>query len=142
MKKCILASLFNKKLMMKKSLLLLFTLVSLSFQAIHSQEDHSELISSGKWYIEKMTTGEEVLEVPNEIIKSFWMLFSKTGACETSSMGETSKGTWEYLKKENSIRISIEGDISIHIIDIINKEKMVLSAEQEGLKIIISLKKL
>ena len=126
---------------MKKSILFLFTLVLLSFQTIHSQEDHSKLISSGKWYIEKIVKGEEALEVPSDNIKSFWMRFSKNGICETSAMGEISKGTWDYLKKENSIRISIEEDISVHKIDVINKEKLVLTLEQDNLKITISLKK-
>ena len=127
---------------MKKSILLLFTLTCISFQTIHSQEDHSEIISSGKWYFEKMVTGEEVLDVPDDSIKSFWMHFSKNGICETSAMGKISKGTWEYLKNENSIRIAIEKDVSVHKIDIINKEKMVLSAEQEGLRIVLYLTKL
>ncbi len=126
---------------MKKTVMILLTLISLSFQSNYIQDDIS-LICSGKWYIEYMEVAGNKIPLPPEMIKNSWVIYYTDGRAEgMDQKGVLKTGSWEYLKEKRALKVTDKEEIDIQKIISINSSKLVFSTNKHGQEMIIGFTK-
>lgn len=131
---------------MKPITLIIFTLISFSFQSNISYPDDTQndvnLICSGKWQLEYMKVLGKKIPLPTDMIENSWVIFYSDGRTEgMDQQGLPTTGKWEYLKEIRSIRAIDEEETNIQKIISISKAKFVYSTTQHEQEIIVGLTK-
>jgi len=89
---------------MKKVIVIICALVLVSFK-IDTTKEVEGLLTSGKWFVEStQEKGQEPEMVTDK--NEEWILFSKEGKIQESIYGEITNASWEYIAKDNSIKIT------------------------------------
>jgi hypothetical protein len=117
---------------MKQITLIIFTLISFSFQSNISYPDDNKddisLICSGKWLIEYMAVSGKKTPFPSEMKENSWAIFYRDGRVEgMNTEGLATNAKWEYLKEIRAIRTITEEGSDIQKIVSISTNKMVVS---------------
>lgn len=122
---------------MKQITLILFIIISFSFQSNKSYPNNAQndinLICSGKWHLEYMKVAGNKIPLPAEMIENTWVIFHSDGTTEGMNQeGELTKGKWEYFKEIRSIKGTTTDEEETHIQKIISisESKFVVSAIQ------------
>ena len=127
---------------MNKFVLLTLLIIS-SFQNINSQEkNEKDLITSGKWHLEYMKMKGKKITLPTKMQKSNWVIFYKNGKQEGSENGQKYVGKWMFNKKNRIIKTNDLDGIGLQQLISVTKNKLIVSIEEQGSKMIMGMKKL
>ena len=125
---------------MKQITLIVFTLISFSFQSNKSypndSQDDISLICSGKWHIEYIAMSGKKTAFSSEMKETSWTIFYRDGRVKgMNTEGLYPKGKWEYLKEIRAIRTRREKGSDIQKIVSLSKNKMVVSLAGNDIEI-------
>jgi hypothetical protein len=117
---------------MKQITLIVFTLISFSFQSNKSYPNNSQddisLICSGKWHIEYLVLSGNKTTFTSEMKETSWAIFYRDGKVRgMNTEGLYPKGKWEYLKEIRAIRTRGKKGSDIQKIVSLSNNKMVVS---------------
>jgi hypothetical protein len=125
---------------MKQITLIVFTLISFSFQSNKSYpneyQDDISLICSGKWHIEYIEMSGKKTTFSSEMKEISWAIFYRDGRVNgMNTEGLYTKRKWEYLKEIRAIKTIKGKDSDIQKIVSLNNNKMVVSLPGKEIEI-------
>lgn len=111
-----------------------------SFQILCAQQE-SKLITSGKWYIDYTEVAGQKMESPAEAKDSNWVSYHEGGEYEGMEEGQEYFGKWAFDSEKKVIRIDdLSGEVEQKIVSI-NESAFVIFINDDGMEIIIGMKK-
>lgn len=131
---------------MKQITIIVFTLISFSFQSNNSYpndaQDDINLICSGKWHLEYMKVLGEKIPLTPAMIENSWVIYFSDGrAVGMDIEGLPTIGKWEYLKEIRALKVTDEEETDIQKIISISESEFVVSTTQHEHEYIIGFSK-
>lgn len=120
-------------------LLSISILVSL-YSFFSAQNDIKNTISSGKWYINSIQLGEDIMSIPEDMIKNSWVVFESNSKYKDYTTG-SENNTWTYNPKNNTISISNNNKTSIKKIIHIDNNEFIISIQVDSEEMYIFMQK-
>ena len=126
---------------MKNYIFLTLLMVNFS-QVLNAQgKDEYQLITSGKWFLEYVEIAGQNIELSAEMKKNNWVIFNVGGKQEGMDQGKKYTGQWKFDSSKRILQTNdLDGKVNQKLI-LVTENKLVVSLKEEGIKMIIGMKK-